>query len=235
MFSRAGSHTAAGYLPGRRPGHPGCTDHAGQAGREDHPEGGRAAQSGPAPVPVVRDLVLVGLHLGHGSPPERVRCSPRKVPGRVREHAPARAAPAAFTARAVPGPPGVRHLAQLIRDRHVAGATPNPTIFAIAVAPCCASPGGPGRGTRPVEVRRPPNLMVKIPVNAERLPAVARALALSLVDGAHDRVQRMAGQGPPPRAVVLILPGAAHRACRPSSGVAVRPGANDALHQRAHW
>jgi hypothetical protein len=29
--------------------------------------------------------------------------------------------------------------------------------------------------------------------------------------------------------------GAAHRACKPSSGVAVRPGANDALHQRAHW
>jgi hypothetical protein len=43
-----------------------------------------------------------------------------------------------------------------------------------------------------MEVRRPPNLMVKIPVNAESLPAVARALALSLVDGAHDRVQRMA-------------------------------------------
>jgi hypothetical protein len=63
-----------------------------------------------------------------------------------------------------------------------------------------------------VEVRRPPNLMVKIPANAESLPAVAQALALSLVDGAHDRVQRMAGQGPPLGAGVLILPGAAHRA-----------------------
>jgi hypothetical protein len=54
--------------------------------------------------------------------------------------------------------------------------------------------------------------MVKIPANAESLPAVAQALALSLVDGAHDRVQRMAGQGPPLGAGVLILPGAAHRA-----------------------
>jgi hypothetical protein len=86
-----------------------------------------------------------------------------------------------------------------------------------------------------VEVRRPPNLMVKIPANAESLPAVARALALSLVDGAHRPGPANGRQGPPLRAVVLILPDAAHRACRPSSGVAVRPGANDALHQRAHW
>jgi hypothetical protein len=77
--------------------------------------------------------------------------------------------------------------------------------------------------------------MGKTPANAESLPTLARALALSLMDGAHDRDQRMAGHGPPLGAVVLILPGAAHRACRPSSGVAARAGANDALHQRAHW
>jgi hypothetical protein len=44
-----------------------------------------------------------------------------------------------------------------------------------------------------------------------------------------------AGQGPLLGAGVLILPGTVHRACRPSGGVTVRPGTNDALHQRAHW
>lgn len=57
----------------------------------------------------------------------------------------------------------------------------------------------------------------------------------SLVGEAERPGPAGAGPSSPLGAEMLILLGGAHRACKLLSGAGVWAGADDALHQRAHW